>query len=148
MPCLEYLAGIVEERPDLIILTDDVYGTFADNFVSLFAMCPRNTILVYSYSKYFGATGWRLGVIATHKSNLFDAQIAALPDADKKALNERYCVHHHGAGQAAGSSTASWRTAAPWRSTTRRASPRRSRCRWCCSRCSRSWTRRTPTRTP
>lgn len=87
---LEYLAGIVEERPDLIILTDDVYGTFADNFVSLFAMCPRNTILVYSYSKYFGATGWRLGVIATHKSNLFDAQIAALPDADKKALNERY----------------------------------------------------------
>jgi len=87
---LEYLASIVESRPDLIILTDDVYGTFADNFVSLFALCPRNTILVYSYSKYFGATGWRLGVIATHKSNLFDAQIAALPDADKKALNERY----------------------------------------------------------
>jgi hypothetical protein len=64
---LRQIAGIVAtKRPDLVILTDDVYGTFADDFVSLFAVCPRNTILVYSFSKYFGATGWRLGVIATH----------------------------------------------------------------------------------
>jgi len=89
-PSLECLASIVEERPDLIILTDDVYGTFADDFVSLFAMCPRNTILVYSFSKYFGATGWRLGVIATHKSNLFDAMIAKLPKGDREALHHRY----------------------------------------------------------
>jgi aspartate 4-decarboxylase len=87
---LEYLAEIVKERPDLIILTDDVYGTFADNFVSLFAMCPHNTILVYSYSKYFGATGWRLGVIATHKSNLLDAKIADLPKDERHGLNQRY----------------------------------------------------------
>ncbi|MCO4861445.1 bifunctional aspartate transaminase/aspartate 4-decarboxylase [Cupriavidus sp. WGlv3] len=87
---LEYLASIVEERPDLIILTDDVYGTFADNFVSLFAMCPKNTILVYSFSKYFGATGWRLGVIATHRDNIFDLQIGKLPDADRRELNQRY----------------------------------------------------------
>lgn len=87
---LEYLASIIEERPDLIILTDDVYGTFADNFVSLFAMCPKNTILVYSFSKYFGATGWRLGVIATHRDNVFDEKIAALPDAARKELHERY----------------------------------------------------------
>ena len=87
---LEYLATIVKERPDLIILTDDVYGTFADNFVSLFAMCPRNTILVYSYSKYFGATGWRLGVIATHKSNLLDEQIARLPEGERASLDRRY----------------------------------------------------------
>ncbi|CAG9176084.1 Bifunctional aspartate aminotransferase and L-aspartate beta-decarboxylase [Cupriavidus laharis] len=87
---LEYLASIIEERPDLIILTDDVYGTFADNFVSLFAMCPRNTILVYSFSKYFGATGWRLGVIATHRNNIFDERIAQLPEAARKELHERY----------------------------------------------------------
>ncbi|NUO86216.1 MAG: bifunctional aspartate transaminase/aspartate 4-decarboxylase [Cupriavidus sp.] len=87
---LEYLASIIEERPDLIILTDDVYGTFADNFVSLFAMCPRNTILVYSFSKYFGATGWRLGVIATHRDNIFDLQIGKLPAATRQELNQRY----------------------------------------------------------
>jgi aspartate 4-decarboxylase len=87
---LEYLASIIEERPDLIILTDDVYGTFADNFVSLFAMCPKNTILVYSFSKYFGATGWRLGVIATHRDNIFDDKIAKLPEAARKDLHERY----------------------------------------------------------
>ncbi|MBM3116051.1 bifunctional aspartate transaminase/aspartate 4-decarboxylase [Jeongeupia naejangsanensis] len=87
---LEYIAGIVKKRPDLIILTDDVYGTFADNFVSLFAICPYNTILVYSYSKYFGATGWRLGVVATHEDNVLDASIAKLPEAKKKQLDERY----------------------------------------------------------
>lgn len=87
---LEYLASIVKERPDLIILTDDVYGTFADNFVSLFAMCPKNTILVYSFSKYFGATGWRLGVIATHRDNIFDLQIGKLPDVQRQQLNQRY----------------------------------------------------------
>ncbi|MGO4814449.1 bifunctional aspartate transaminase/aspartate 4-decarboxylase [Cupriavidus sp. 2MCAB6] len=87
---LNYLAAIVKERPDLIILTDDVYGTFADNFVSLFAMCPKNTILVYSFSKYFGATGWRLGVIATHKSNLFDEMLSNLPKAVRQDLHHRY----------------------------------------------------------
>jgi aspartate 4-decarboxylase len=87
---LEYIAEIVKERPDLILLTDDVYGTFADDFVSLFALCPKNTILVYSYSKYFGATGWRLGAIATHRENVLDQQIAALPKEQKKELHERY----------------------------------------------------------
>ncbi|AZG13538.1 bifunctional aspartate transaminase/aspartate 4-decarboxylase [Cupriavidus pauculus] len=87
---LEYLASIIEERPDLIILTDDVYGTFADDFVSLFALCPRNTILVYSFSKYFGATGWRLGVIATHRDNIFDEKLAKLPEDQRKGLHKRY----------------------------------------------------------
>ena len=77
---LEYIAEIVKERPDLILLTDDVYGTFADDFVSLFALCPKNTILVYSYSKYFGATGWRLGAIATHRDNVLDQLIAELAE--------------------------------------------------------------------
>jgi aspartate 4-decarboxylase len=69
---LEKLARLVEtKRPDLIILTDDVYGTFVNGFRSLAAAAPRNTILVYSFSKYFGATGWRAGSFmnATAPSN-------------------------------------------------------------------------------
>jgi aspartate 4-decarboxylase len=77
-------------RPDLIILTDDVYGTFTRDFVSLFAAVPDNTIGVYSYSKYFGATGWRLGVIALCEGNVLDRMLKELPQADKDKLNERY----------------------------------------------------------
>ncbi|ASQ14824.1 bifunctional aspartate transaminase/aspartate 4-decarboxylase [Sinorhizobium meliloti] len=88
---LKRIAGIVaNDRPDLIILTDDVYGTFADDFRSLFATCPQNTILVYSYSKYFGATGWRLGVVATHRQNVLDQRLADLPEEAKEALDRRY----------------------------------------------------------
>lgn len=87
---LEYIADIIKERPDLILLTDDVYGTFADNFVSLFALAPKNTILVYSYSKYFGATGWRLGAIATHRDNVLDHLLAQLPKEEKQELHKRY----------------------------------------------------------
>ena len=88
---LNKLADIVKNhRPDLIILTDDVYGTFADDFRSLFAICPNNTILVYSFSKYFGATGWRLGVIATHQNNILDGKLRELPKTTKTALDRRY----------------------------------------------------------
>ncbi|MEB2559238.1 aminotransferase class I/II-fold pyridoxal phosphate-dependent enzyme, partial [Burkholderia cenocepacia] len=91
---LKKLKAIVDERHkagnDLIILTDDVYGTFADDFVSLFAVAPYNTILVYSYSKYFGATGWRLGTIATHEKNVLDDKLAALPEDKRKILHQRY----------------------------------------------------------
>lgn len=79
-------------RPDLVILTDDVYGTFVKGFRSFAAAAPYNTILVYSFSKYFGATGWRLGVIGLHQDNVFDKQIAALPAADKEELHARYCT--------------------------------------------------------
>src|SRR5213078_2237896 len=77
-------------RPDLMLLTDDVYGTFVPDFRSLLGELPQNTIGVYSYSKYFGATGWRLGVIAIHEDNIFDKAITKLPDADLKALDKRY----------------------------------------------------------
>jgi len=88
---LRQIADIVRnKRPDLVIITDDVYGTFADDFVSLFSICPRNTILVYSFSKYFGATGWRLGVIATHKETILDRRLAALPETQKAMLDARY----------------------------------------------------------
>jgi aspartate 4-decarboxylase len=78
------------KRPDLMLLTDDVYGTFVHDFRSLLGELPHNTIGVYSYSKYFGCTGWRLGVIAVHEDNIFDKMIAKLSDADLKALDKRY----------------------------------------------------------
>jgi aspartate 4-decarboxylase len=51
---------------------------------------PRNTIGVYSYSKYFGCTGWRLGTVAVHEDNIFDEMIAAHPPKILKALDKRY----------------------------------------------------------
>lgn len=87
---LAHIAEIVKKRPDLIIVTDDVYGTFADNFRSIYATCPHNTVLVYSFSKYFGSTGWRLGVVATHQSNVLDRALEALPEAEKQELDKRY----------------------------------------------------------
>jgi aspartate 4-decarboxylase len=81
---------VAKTRPDLFIVTDDVYGTFADDFVSVFGICPRNTLLVYSFSKFFGATGWRLGVIALHDDNVFDAALGALSEAEKTRLDARY----------------------------------------------------------
>ncbi len=85
------LAKLVKtKRPDLMILTDDVYGTLVPDFRSLMGELPYNTIGVYSYSKYFGCTGWRLGVIAIHEDNIFDTMIANLPKADLTALDKRY----------------------------------------------------------
>jgi aspartate 4-decarboxylase len=81
---------IQTKRPDLMIVTDDVYGTFVPGFRSLMANVPHNTIGVYSYSKYFGCTGWRLGVIAVHQDNIFDKMIAKLPAAQRNELNTRY----------------------------------------------------------
>lgn len=88
---LDKIAELIKtKRQDLILLTDDVYGTFVNDFRSLAAVAPYNTILVYSFSKYFGATGWRLGVIGLHENNVFDKMIKKLPEKDRKDLHARY----------------------------------------------------------
>jgi aspartate 4-decarboxylase len=81
---------VKEKRPDLMLLTDDVYGTFVSDFRSLLGELPYNTIGVYSYSKYFGCTGWRLGVIAVHEDNIFDDKISKLAPEHVNALDKRY----------------------------------------------------------
>jgi aspartate 4-decarboxylase len=81
---------VATTNPGLIVVTDDVYGTFVEGFCSLMATIPRNVIAVYSFSKYFGATGWRLGVIAVSQDNVFDAKLDNLPDTDKEMLDRRY----------------------------------------------------------
>jgi len=88
---IQKIVGIVKKKnPNLMLVTDDVYGTFVTGFRSLMAELPQNTICVYSYSKNFGCTGWRLGVIAVHQDNIFDKAIAKLPAAFKKKLDKRY----------------------------------------------------------
>jgi aspartate 4-decarboxylase len=85
------IANLVKtKRPDLMLLTDDVYGTFVNDFRSLLGELPYNTIGVYSYSKYFGCTGWRLGVIAVHENNIYDDMIAKHTGETLKALDKRY----------------------------------------------------------
>lgn len=88
---IERIAEIVRvDNPGLIIITDDVYATFADGFRSLSAVVPDNTILVYSLSKYFGATGWRQGLIATSRNTMLDRALADLPEETKERLEQRY----------------------------------------------------------
>jgi aspartate 4-decarboxylase len=88
---MKRLVNLVKtRRPDLIIITDDVYGTFVPGFRSCMAELPQNTIGVYSYSKHFGCTGWRLGVVAVHQNNIFDMMLAKLPAKTRAALNHRY----------------------------------------------------------
>lgn len=78
------------DNPNLMIITDDVYGTFVEDFHSLMYALPYNTLCVYSFSKYFGATGWRLAVMAVNQINVFDKLIKALPENEKAKLNRRY----------------------------------------------------------
>jgi aspartate 4-decarboxylase len=52
--------------------------------------CPLNTIEVYSLSKYFGTTGWRLGLTMLAKNNRIDKLLKNLPQKYKKALHKRY----------------------------------------------------------
>jgi aspartate 4-decarboxylase len=84
------IGAILKKRPELMLLTDDVYGTFVQGFRSLLGAFPHNTIGVYSYSKYFGCTGWRLGVIAVHEDNLFDELITGHAEPVLKKLDKRY----------------------------------------------------------
>ncbi len=89
---LDKLVDIVKnDNPNLMIITDDVYGTFIDGFRSLMYVLPYNTMCLYSFSKYFGATGWRVAAMAIRSdSNVFDDRLAALPEDKKKALDARY----------------------------------------------------------
>ena len=78
------------ERKDLLVLSDNVYAPFAPKYYSFMASCPYNTIEVFSLSKYFGTTGWRLGLVMLAKKNRFNDQIARLSAARKKILDDRY----------------------------------------------------------
>jgi aspartate 4-decarboxylase len=84
------IGQIARARPDLIIITDDVYASFVDGFRSLAAVAPKNTIVLYSFSKYWGATGLRLGVVGLHRSNALDARLAAASGDMLMSARARY----------------------------------------------------------
>ena len=88
---LDKIVDIVKkDNPHLMIITDDVYATFIPHFRSMMAELPKNTLCVYSFSKYFGATGWRLAVIALHQDNIYDRMIRELPRDKQELLKKRY----------------------------------------------------------
>ena len=89
---LQRLEQVVEKNPDLIILTDDVYGTFAEDFRTVYSVLPYNTILVYSFSKLYGVTGWRVGLIAMNQNNVCDRLLSELPEEDKEFLRGEYAI--------------------------------------------------------
>lgn len=80
---------------NLIILVDAVYATFAEGFRSIIDQMPYNCITVYSFSKYFGVTGWRLGVIMLNRTNVIDDMIQYVVNENgqkQKALALRYLI--------------------------------------------------------
>lgn len=87
---VEAIKEAVKANPNLMILTDDVYGTFVKGYRSLIADLPYNAMSCYSFSKYFGATGWRIAVTAVSRDNVFDKLISELPADRKAALEKRY----------------------------------------------------------
>ena len=54
------------------------------------SVLPSNTIVVYSFSKLFGATGWRLGVVGMCDDHVVDRIIAGHSAGLRAALRERY----------------------------------------------------------
>ena len=89
--CKKNLIDVVKNHnPNLMIITDDVYYTFVDDFSSIISNLPYNTLAVYSLSKYFGVTGWRLGTIMLSQDNIYNKLISELPAETKARLNERY----------------------------------------------------------
>lgn len=88
---IEKIGHIVNtERQDLVVLSDNVYAPFADQYNSFMLTCPKNTIEVYSLSKYFGTTGWRLGLCMIAKDNRLNKVLKNLPEKYKRKLNTRY----------------------------------------------------------
>ncbi|BAF71835.1 bifunctional aspartate transaminase/aspartate 4-decarboxylase [Sulfurovum sp. NBC37-1] len=75
---------------DMIIISDTVYASFVDEFNTFGKELPENILGVYSYSKYFGVTGWRLGVVMVHKNNVVDRLIKKLPRSKQARLDFRY----------------------------------------------------------
>ncbi|WP_462324716.1 bifunctional aspartate transaminase/aspartate 4-decarboxylase [Desulfoplanes sp.] len=83
-------ATIKKHNPDMIIISDTVYASFVDTFDTFGRYLPENIIGVYSFSKYFGVTGWRLGAVMIHENSVVDRIIKKLPKRDQALLDLRY----------------------------------------------------------
>ncbi|KKL83646.1 hypothetical protein LCGC14_1972660, partial [marine sediment metagenome] len=84
---------IRNHNPDLLIIADSVYAPFVKSYHSFMSVAPKNTIEMYSFSKYFGVTGWRMGMIVIHPDNIIDNKLLPnLPNKTKQNLNQRYSI--------------------------------------------------------
>ncbi|MDD4952672.1 MAG: bifunctional aspartate transaminase/aspartate 4-decarboxylase [Desulfovibrionaceae bacterium] len=81
---------IRDHNPDCLVVSDTVYSGFVESFFSLCSELPKNVLGVYSFSKYFGVTGWRLGVVMVHEDCVADRLISRLPARDQAGLDFRY----------------------------------------------------------
>ncbi len=82
-----------KDNPNLLIIADSVYAPFVTAYHSFMSHAPKNTIEMYSFSKYFGVTGWRMGMIVMHPDNIIDNKLLPnLPSKIKKNLNQRYSI--------------------------------------------------------
>ena len=81
---------IRRHNPDMVIISDTVYASFVDEFNTFGKELPENILGVYSYSKYFGVTGWRLGLVMTHENCVVDRIIKRLPQKKQAQLDLRY----------------------------------------------------------
>ena len=82
---------MLKKRPDLILLTDDVYGTFVPGFRSLMGEFPRRTPSASTRTASTSAApagAWARSRV--HEDNIFDEMIAAHPEPIKKLLDKRY----------------------------------------------------------
>ncbi len=83
---------VKKDNPDLVIINDTVYANFVEEFHTLAELIPENTIGCYSFSKYHGVTGWRLGVISVHDQCVVDRIISRHSAEIKKELAQRYSI--------------------------------------------------------
>lgn len=81
---------ITKNNPNMVIISDTVYASFVDEFNTFGKLLPKNILGVYSFSKYFGVTGWRLGAVMIHEDCVIDKIIQALPAKDQARLDRRY----------------------------------------------------------
>lgn len=77
-------------NPNMVIISDTVYASFVDEFNTFGKELPENILGVYSFSKYFGVTGWRLGVVMVHENCVVDRIIKNLPARQQALLDVRY----------------------------------------------------------
>ncbi len=80
---LERLAEIAERR-DLLLVSDEVYKDFLYNDTELFtpariAAARSRVVRVFSFSKAYGMTGWRVGFLHSDRQNV--AEILKVHDA-------------------------------------------------------------------
>jgi aspartate 4-decarboxylase len=88
---VQRIASIVRlHRPDLLLVSDESFGTFVEGFRSLADALPASTLTVYSFGRHLGSAGARLAILALHQDNAFDCALDDLPKRLRRELQARY----------------------------------------------------------